>query len=148
MKINVVLVILIIVLIPTSSQAQVLEDYLWKNRVLIVKTDQEDNQLYKTQLQELTRDKQGLIERKLVLFFKTDKALNIKDYSTSQQIEDTINVNDSDAILQVLNSEFEVILIGLDGSIKLRQNQFLPLEELFRIIDSMPMRQSEIRSKK
>ena len=46
------------------------------------------------------------------------------------------------------NKEFEVKLIGLDGGIKLTKNEIIYIEELYRIIDSMPMRMSEIKNKK
>ena len=42
---------------------------------------------------------------------------------------------------------FEIILIGLDGGIKLRQNELLSTRKLFELIDGMPMRQAEIRNK-
>ena len=43
---------------------------------------------------------------------------------------------------------FSIILIGLDGGIKLRQQELLTAKELFRIIDSMPMRKAEMRDGK
>ena len=48
----------------------------------------------------------------------------------------------------ILNSEshFEVLLIGLDGTEKLRKNTLLKRHDLFAIIDRMPMRKSEIRN--
>lgn len=43
---------------------------------------------------------------------------------------------------------FEVILLGLDGGVKLRQNELLQLEKLYGTIDVMPMRRQEIKRKK
>ena len=45
-------------------------------------------------------------------------------------------------------SDFRVILIGLDGGEKLEQTEVLSAEKLFNTIDSMPMRQAEIRKNK
>mgnify|MGYP000892552319 CR=1 FL=1 len=42
---------------------------------------------------------------------------------------------------------FEVILIGLDGGIKLRQTEVLTKEDLFNIVYAMPMRRSELSRK-
>jgi hypothetical protein len=42
---------------------------------------------------------------------------------------------------------FTVILVGKDGGIKLKRNDQVRLEEIFRLIDSMPMRQDEMRQK-
>ncbi|GGE39525.1 hypothetical protein GCM10010832_19690 [Psychroflexus planctonicus] len=38
--------------------------------------------------------------------------------------------------------------MGLDGSIKLRRNRAIEIDELFDLIDSMPMRKQEIQRQK
>ena len=40
---------------------------------------------------------------------------------------------------------FEVVLIGLDGGVKLRQTLVLSCQKLFGTIDVMPMRRAEMR---
>ncbi|WP_345165985.1 DUF4174 domain-containing protein [Algibacter aquimarinus] len=40
----------------------------------------------------------------------------------------------------------ELLLIGLDGGIKLRQSKMLYCKDLFSVIDVMPMRKSEINN--
>ena len=40
---------------------------------------------------------------------------------------------------------FSLTLVGKDGGVKLRTNDPVNLEEIFRLIDSMPMRQDEMR---
>ncbi|MFO7687606.1 MAG: DUF4174 domain-containing protein [Desulfobacterales bacterium] len=37
--------------------------------------------------------------------------------------------------------------MGKDGGIKLKRNDQVRLEEIFQLIDSMPMRQDEMRQK-
>ena len=46
------------------------------------------------------------------------------------------------------DSGFEVVLLGLDGGIKLQQGELLQLERLYAIIDAMPMRRREIEGGK
>ena len=41
---------------------------------------------------------------------------------------------------------FEIILIGLDGRIKRQQTEILTEEDLFKIIDTMPMRKNEMKN--
>jgi hypothetical protein len=41
--------------------------------------------------------------------------------------------------------EYEAVLLGKDGGVKLRGPKGVELEEIFRLIDSMPMRQAEMR---
>ena len=42
---------------------------------------------------------------------------------------------------------FRLILVGKDGGIKLKRHDQASLEEVFELIDSMPMRQREMRQK-
>lgn len=46
------------------------------------------------------------------------------------------------------SSQPEIILIGLDGGVKLRAEEFLSNQKLFETIDSMPMRMQEMRRQK
>jgi hypothetical protein len=48
----------------------------------------------------------------------------------------------------VPHESFRIILIGKDGSIKLKRDDQIDLEAIFELIDSMPMRKDEIRQKK
>jgi len=61
----------------------------------------------------------------------------------------------SDATAESMRSQFDirpgqftVILIGKDGEEKLRSMGQVSMEELFSLIDAMPMRQSEIRERR
>ena len=47
-----------------------------------------------------------------------------------------------------MEADLEVILIGLDGGIKMRQAEFLSCKNLFAIIDGMPMRRAEMNREK
>ena len=39
-----------------------------------------------------------------------------------------------------------MVLIGLDGGVKLEKQEVLSMKELFSIIDAMPMRANELRN--
>jgi hypothetical protein len=41
----------------------------------------------------------------------------------------------------------EVVLIGLDGSVKQQKQNLVPVRQIFSWIDSMPMRMEELRRK-
>jgi hypothetical protein len=47
----------------------------------------------------------------------------------------------------VKRAQFTVILIGKDGTEKHRTNTLLQMQELFTIIDAMPMRRAEMGKK-
>ena len=42
---------------------------------------------------------------------------------------------------------FRIVLIGKDGGVKLDQAKGISIQEVFDLIDTMPMRQAEIRKK-
>ncbi len=64
-------------------------------------------------------------------------------YKIGLKSEDKWEKNTS---LKILDVQFEVNLIGLDGGIKLSQKELLTAEKLFSIIDRMPMRRIEIEN--
>lgn len=47
----------------------------------------------------------------------------------------------------VTPDQFTLLLIGKDGGEKFRSAKPVEIETIFRLIDSMPMRQAEMRSK-
>jgi hypothetical protein len=83
---------------------------------------------FQIQLNLLTQDSVGMAERDLIVTIIEDEALK-KNY-------------------QVQANQFTVILIGKDGGEKFRSTKPLQLKDIFKIIDSMPMRQAEMKSQK
>ncbi|MGD1842832.1 MAG: DUF4174 domain-containing protein [Thermonemataceae bacterium] len=125
--------------------AQQLEEHQWENRVLIVKTTDEQSQKYQQQLKEFKKATEGLSERKLVLYQVVGNSYQLTDYQNPQ-------ANTSGKVSQALNQKFlkekelfEVILIGLDGGVKRQKTTLLTQEELFGLIDAMPMRKAEMK---
>jgi len=124
-----------------NMNAQELEQHQWKNRILIIKTKQDSNNVFDKQLAEVLSDKKGIIERKLIIYTANDAILKMLDFSKNKEIKIS---NVKDGILKP-KENFEILLIGLDGGIKLKQDEFLALENLFSLIDGMPMRRRELK---
>lgn len=84
---------------------------------------------------------QHLAERQLDLLEKAGRGVKERDIK--------ITVADrEDALYKKYitdTSGFTVLLIGKDGSEKHRTNKLLTVDELFGIIDAMPMRKSEMK---
>ena len=59
-------------------------------------------------------------------------------------------LNERDFVVQIQfgTKSFSVVLIGKDGGEKLRRATPLSPEELFAIVDAMPMRRAEMRGQK
>ena len=137
---------LIVGFLCAKSNGQDLKDYEWKNRILIVKTVNADAKKFNEQLNEFKNSNNKLKERKIVLYKIIQDEFSSINFTNNDSVHSgkvseitTQNILDK-------NEGFEVILIGLDGGIKFKQNEVLLKEKLFSIIDSMPMRKNEIRN--
>ncbi len=122
-KTAVLLSLLTMISLP-KSLGQNLQSYKWKNRIVIVFGNKASEQLVHEQWVTLEAQKAGLQERDLLTF-----------------------VNPASQSMKKLRSEaiFEIILIGKDGGVKSRKTSLMTANELFAIIDGLPMRRSEVR---
>ena len=125
-------------------QSQDLKQHRWKNRLIILLSQNTTHDDLKEQLAEFKNHMSGLQERKLLIYQitpgKFKQVLN-KDSKWSNTTKTFFSANKSD------DSSFELLLIGLDGGTKLRKKSFTSSEEIFRLIDSMPMRRQELEEK-
>lgn len=126
-----------------SAFAQDLKEYQWKNRLLIVVASDAALPLFRQQLAVLQADAQGLSERKLLIFQVLPTAYRIGlDHNTKWNAGENLYER-----FARTGSPFTVLLIGLDGGVKVWQTDLMPLEELFGRIDAMPMRKAELRNR-
>lgn len=112
---------------PPKSPA----DFVWQNRILILKSDKVNV--------NWSSENQKLKDRKLLVFqFNRGKLI-------STNCQDQIDTENFLAKLDEKTGEnIQWVLIGLDGGIK-KSGKVIPYpDEIFKIIDAMPMRQSEI----
>lgn len=126
-----------------ASISQDLTEHQWKDRLILILTPDTTKSLYKKQLKELYSDPEGLEDRRLVIY----KVLPNEFLRDDRPDE---SWQESEALYQEYKrdeGEFEILLIGLDGGVKLRQNTFISKEKLFARIDQMPMRQRELRQR-
>ncbi len=128
----------------SPSNAQDLSSHQWKDRLIIIQSNDPSSQLFKNQILELKNQQKGLEERRLKVYqFLPGKYK--RGIGTDTKWENSEKVSKK---LLEKDSEFEIILMGLDGGVKLRKNELLKSNEIFGVIDQMPMRQSEMRRKK
>lgn len=127
--------------------AQDLNQYQWEHRLILVITKDTASKVFQKQIQELTQNMEGLIERKLLLYKVTPTQYQLIDPRKQNQQNHWINTDALYATYGKNDPSFKVLLFGLDGGIKLEKVKILTTNELFRIIDSMPMRAAEMRRK-
>ena len=123
-----------------NTIAQDLPKHKWENRLILIFTKSLDNSLYQKQVKELSKDEEGLLKRKVLVYH-----ILPGKYKIGLTTEDKWEKNNNDKMSDV---PFEISLIGLDGGIKLSQEKLLTAEKLFSTIDQMPMRKSEIKNNK
>ena len=130
----------IICLIVLNSNTKIYSQSYSERRWLIIVAENK-NPAFQQQLKWIEAKKESAIERKIGLMqWTADEIIPVFNSPTK-----TI---DPSAYLQrriSIDKNFEVILVGLDGIIKLRQEQPVTTDKLFSLIDSMPMRQREMR---
>lgn len=121
------------------SFSQSLEKHRWKDRILLVISADKNSKEFKNQLEILKKEKTGLLDRKLMTY-----AVYRKEFHFNFTKKET----QSSKLFDKFNKEevaFKIVLIGLDGGIKLAQDTILSTEKLFAIIDGMPIRKRELR---
>lgn len=131
-----------------NLNAQSLESYQWKNRILIISSPSVSNADYKQQIVEFSNSSDELAERKMLVYEIIEDKFKITNYLSGKNVLEWKKLKDKGLESNQNSDVFKVLLIGLDGGIKLEQNEVLKKEELFRIIDSMPMRIQEQYRKK
>lgn len=117
-----------------------LEAFVWKKRLLIyANLDKEEAlEISKTLMSNQTQ----LSERNLVVGELKKNTLSFK--------QEIFSKKDSTKLTALLKDRAEkpsIILIGKDGEAKFIGDYNTSLLEIFKLIDSMPMRQSEIRNR-
>ncbi|WP_435412245.1 DUF4174 domain-containing protein [Psychroserpens mesophilus] len=140
MKLQLLLITLILIAQTNSIKGQNLKSHRWNDRVLLVITDSETNLLFQQQMQSLEVHRNALDNRKLIVYQVTSKAFKTGFVASDIWIK-------SSNLYSSFNSEslsFKVVLIGLDGRIKLEQNECISIEKLCNTIDRMPMRRAEL----
>jgi hypothetical protein len=118
-----------------------LDQYQWKNRLLLLFAPDEEDRTYKLQLEELLKQERGLRERELLIFHIFPDSVKLPDGTVSGQA-DASNLRKHYVIPQ---KETATLLIGKDGGEKLRSRDLLTTERLFQTIDAMPMRRQEMK---
>jgi hypothetical protein len=126
-----------------AAQNYDLSQYLWKNRLLLLFAPHRSHPLFDSLHRSVATRKAEVSDRDLVVFeiFDSDpsRVNNAPIGSeTARLLREKFSVD---------REEFNVILIGKDGGVKLNRNDQTNLNEIFALIDSMPMRREEMRQK-
>ena len=89
------------------------------------------------------QDQPALVDEQLKMLDKAAAGVKERDL----QVTVVGSSDPREKKFKVKPGQFTVLLIGKDGGEKHRANQPVPAAEFFAMIDAMPMRQQEMRSK-
>ena len=107
-----------------------LSQFVWEKRPIIVFGDSPADPNFGQQIEYLESRAQELLDRDVVVLTDTDPS------------------EDSALRTNLRPRGFMLVLIGKDGGVKLRKPYPWDVRQLMRSIDSMPMRQREIRERR
>ena len=119
------------------------EQFKWKNRLLLVFAPDSNHPLFESLRRDISTRTHEVDDRDLVVF-------EILGVGTSKRDGTQLDPHTAASLRERFNvstKAFSLILVGKDGGVKLRRNDPVNLEEIFRLIDSMPMRQDEMLQK-
>ncbi len=120
-----------------------LEAYQWKNRIIIIFAPSSDSDGYREQMGEFRAQEDGIQDRDLIILelFENGEG-RLGDTSLSERVAPKMRRQ-----FNVMEGKFSLILVGKDGTVKLRSKIPVSISEIFSLIDAMPMRQEEMRRK-
>ena len=117
--------------------SQDFREFKWKKRILLLIDTKNDLNTRNLQLSEFNARSNEMKERDLVLFVYNGKEVLDRDGMLTNINPDNLSYG-----------EFQgIILIGKDGGVKFRKKYLVKANEVFDLIDQMPMRRSEMKNR-
>ena len=127
---------------PTNDRANKvdLNAYRWKNRLVLVVALSGRNRLYGKQQSEFQSKAAQLDDRDILMFeLLHDGKSTVGNQTLTFEQQSFIRRQ-----FEVPEEDFVFILVGKDGTVKLRASEPVSADILFDLIDSMPMRRAEM----
>lgn len=135
------LLVLLVSMNCSKAQIENLQDFQWKNRLLIIYAGDKQASTLENQLDAIRVAEEGYEERDLLVIILKDQTVTIWNSSASHHLKfDDI----TDQLSIATDKSYVNLLIGKDGRVKLRDETLIANKKLFNTIDAMPMRQREM----
>lgn len=126
-----------------TSMVADFDQFKWKNRLLFLFASERNDPVFRGLQKEISARENEVDDRDLVIF-------EILEFGPSRMNTAQIDPQTSASLRKQFDippKTFTLILLGKDGGIKLKRNDRVKLDEIFTLIDSMPMRKEEMRQK-
>ncbi len=128
-----------------QAQTFSLDTYQWENRLILIVAEKSEDNRVEEQLKLFENQHDALSDRKLLIFKLDSKGSTL--YGSSMNL---VQKTDNKELFEEFGSNsapFQILLIGLDGGVKMKTNQITDPSVFFAEIDTMPMRRNEMRQK-
>ncbi|MEL7492206.1 MAG: DUF4174 domain-containing protein [Pseudomonadota bacterium] len=126
-------------LTPAAGTSRTLDDYKWEKRVLVIASERSADALV-TQLDYFSGEEAAMSDRHMVVIQISDgRSIPLFGDDTAPPAGRMIEALEIDTA-----APFTFLLIGKDGGVKLRETAPVPAQDIFDLIDAMPMRASEM----
>lgn len=129
--------------VPKEILSMDLAQFQWKNRLLFIFAKDVNNPLFKELQSQIAAQKAEVEDRDLIVFEVPAKG-PARMGTTPLDRQQAASIRNQ---FDIPSNAFSLILVGKDGGIKLKRDDQVDLSEVFGLIDSMPMRQNEMRQK-
>jgi hypothetical protein len=135
---------MIMLLFAKSDSSLDLNQYQWKNRLILIFSPSDSDSLFQDANHAITLHEEELLDRDIILFYLFEKGESTVNEAS---IEPKV-VNSLRKTYQIEPGKFTLVLVGKDGGEKLRQQDSFDFQVIFDRIDAMPMRIREMRENK
>ena len=127
--------------VPIASEAG-MQRFQWQNRPLLVFAPAADTPALTRQLEIARRQRAGWRDRDMItVVIAGDAPVTVEGTRAKDLSNDALR-----ARYGISGETFAAILVGKDGTEKLRHDAAISAAKLFQTIDAMPMRRREMRS--
>lgn len=113
-----------------AADGDPLDDHLWKHRLVIVFAQSENDPRFRQQMRELEERREALAERDVVVLADTTPGPSRFDTTPLRE--------------KFRPHDFNVLLVGKDGEVKLRRPAPQNVDQIIRLIDRLPLRKQEV----
>lgn len=135
---------------PAHAVDAIFDEEQWISRVLVI-TGSKGDPLYLDQYDMLEGARDGFEARDTVIVHYKDRlikridTLSVLPFRFDNILRETDEQRYMQERLRTDDDVFSVVLVGLDGTVKQVWTLPVSAQEIFDVIDAMPMRQREIR---
>ena len=128
-----------------KSQTLSLDAYRWENRLILIVAENPEDGKMAEQLKLFENEQEALTDRKLLIFKIYAGGCTV--YSPGMKLIQNTENKDLYEEFGSNSTPFQILLIGLDGGMKMKTNRVTDPAVFFAEIDTMPMRRNELRKK-